>query len=685
MGHLKEENNTKYLLTSVLVFILSGLVVVFVWDKNYQDLIQSRQSNVRLTGNYISEKFKEAILDNVQALENVKLRLEETRGEYFEHWEFDAKLSIEQSGSFKFVEWIDKDGIIRMIYPPEGNEAAVGLDILALDYRRDEWLQAAEGDFIDVTHWLELIQSNYAFLVDVPVYFGDEFQGTITAGMDFTQLFDEILEDYPGYYVSIRDEFGTEFYTYGDAENSLDSADFSYTSNISLFEEDEYWSFTLRPSKEILDVGFFVSIGSRLLGFSLSLLLALFIYFFLKSRAAERRQRKLVEIQNELNERLKIEKKNAESASNAKSDFLSNMSHEIRTPLSAIMGLVEIMRFHKLEDTTKKYLSMLEVSSKNLLSLVNDILDLDKIESGRLELAQIEFNPREEIENLVEIHKPTFGEKGLYLDLSLSGEKDIWVKGDPGKFAQVINNLIRNAFKFTEKGGLKIKCKLRKVNKHLRAELSFKDTGIGIPKEKQQFIFERFTQLDSGLTREYEGTGLGLSISDRLLKLMGGAISLQSEKGGGATFIVEISFPLVISESEGEAGSHNSINDFGLRPVLIVDDTPINQVVLEKVLERFNIKVDKAENGEVAVSKVKNGNYELIFMDLHMPKKDGFEATSEIRKMGLDIPIIAITANVTQEAMEKAKEVGMQEYITKPYSSVRIHTVLEEYLQHHLN
>ena len=677
-------NTKRHLGIALLVALVTSTVSFTVWRLNSTKLINSQQESINITGQYLANQFRSILMLNVQALDNLKGRLEETEGEYFEFWEYDAELMRKQHNAIMFVEWIDSNMIIQRANPYEQNKNAIGLDIGTLDYRKFDWLRAVADSTINITHWLKLVQGPYAFLIDDPVYYGTEFQGTITAGMDFTKEFEEVVRGNTELYIKVKDEDGSVFFAYGDSSGAASTRYQPYMEKIRLFTEEDNWEVSVYANSLMLEGWFFKNGGiGLLLGLLFSFLLSVSVYYIDQSKSIAASMEKLIGRQRKLYSDLEVEKERAEEASKAKSEFLSNMSHEVRTPLSGIIGVVELMKLQELSEPLKKFLSMLEISSRNLTSLVNDVLDLDKIESGNLELQENEFSPRKEIENIVDLFKPSFEEKGLDLEVKLDGFMDWMVTGDKIKFSQVMSNLIRNAFKFTEKGGLTIKARSTVINQHLEVKMEFWDTGIGIPKDKWEFIFDRFTQIDSNLSREYEGTGLGLSISKRILELMGGSIDLDSEPGKGTVFFIEIRFPMVDTNKKilPLEPEDTSDIDFSSFKALIVDDIEINQIVLEKVLERYRIDVDVAGNGEIGVDKASRTNYDIIFMDLHMPRKDGFQAIKELRELGVKTPIITLTANVTQEAMNRSKELGSEEYITKPYSSWRIYSVLQKYLK----
>lgn len=673
---MNKVNSGKNLLITTVVGLVSFLFLLRVSTKNYNKLIETRKINVDQAGEFISENFREEVVQHIQTLQNLKGRLEETNGAYFENWEYDAELMREQSESIMFVEWIDSNMVIQRINPYEGNQNALGLYIGDIEYRAFDWIQAAKDSVINFTEWAQLVQGSQAFLVDAPVYYNDEFQGSITAGMNFNKLFDEILSERQEYYITLSDHKNVTFYTSKDSSDINEFEKYIYRKTFSVVDKEEPWTFTLQPNSRIIARSAFQRIGAGLaLGVTLSILLTIAVYFILELKSAEKRLKVL-------NEDLNLQKVKAEESSNAKTEFLSNMSHEIRTPLSGVMGLIEIMKTEK-QENIKGYLEMLETSSNNLLSLVNDVLDLNKIESGNFVLVETEFILNEELQKIYDLNKQVFEEKGLYLTLDQSELKKIKIRSDLGKLTQVFGNLIRNAYKFTEKGGLAIHCSSKRVNKHLKANISFSDSGIGVSEDKQEYIFERFTQIDSGLNRKFEGTGLGLSITRQILEFMGGSISLKSNEGKGATFEIEIFLPIVEEieiENQVTKIEEQSVTDFSSFNVLIVDDSALNLLVLEKILRRYNVNIDKAENGEIAVQKAISNTYDIIFMDLHMPRMDGFEAAREIKRKGVKTPIITISANVTQDAMAKAKETGMLDFITKPYTNERIYSVLNAHL-----
>ena len=360
----------------------------------------------------------------------------------------------------------------------------------------------------------------------------------------------------------------------------------------------------------------------------------------------------------------------AEKAAKAKSDFLSVMSHEIRTPLNAIIGTISLFKFHEeLDEPRKELLRVMEISSENLLNLINDVLDFSKIEEGKITFSERDIDIRPFLKNLRLANTVRADEKGNSIKVMIDEEIPNYVKGDDLRLGQILNNLISNAIKFTKKGTITITAKLEKKTEEFVA-LCFEvtDTGIGIPEDKQELIFERFTQANNNITREFGGSGLGLTIIKRLLLLQGSEIKLESVFGKGSTFSFVLKFGLSNTKAEEtniQVANKTDLN--GIR-VLLVEDVEFNIFVAEMMLNNWNAKVDKAENGEVAVQKVKDNKYDLVLMDIQMPVMDGYTATRGIRLFDTTTPIIALTASLTIDIQEKAMDAGMDGFITKPFN-----------------
>lgn len=379
-------------------------------------------------------------------------------------------------------------------------------------------------------------------------------------------------------------------------------------------------------------------------------------------------------------------RKKAELASEAKSQFLSNMSHEIRTPLNSVIALSDLLLKSKSEEERKEFLISIKKSGETLLSIINDILDYSKIETNELIIRNERFNLRSLVKDIYNINRPICEEKEIYLKLFIDENTPEFIMSDPTRLQQILNNLIGNAIKFTRKGGIELKVEVN-TDYNLSGNLKFSitDTGMGIPEDKMDLLFQRFSQVENREAKKLSGTGLGLAISKLLSEAMGGEISVNSEWGKGSTFWFTID-ALVLTETEitqtkdridDETHFHHEFSEL---KVLLVEDNKMNRLVAVKVLETLGItNVDWAEDGLIAIDRCEKEFYDLIFMDMEMPNLGGVEATKYIRQLvnyGYIPKIVAMTANVTVEDERKCIEAGMNDIIFKPISKERILQVL---------
>ncbi|TQO38471.1 signal transduction histidine kinase [Arenibacter algicola] len=661
-------------------FVLLMIVVVALWKNSLESNRQLLKKDIEVNGQIQSQGFLSSGQKSIIVLENLMERLEMTNGDYFEYWEEDARLILKEDQSFKFVEWIDSSLVVQRIVPHKGNEAIVGRS-LSNHPRRDEWLRHVRDSTTNLTSWIPLIQGGHSILLDVPVFFGGKFQGTITAGMDFTTTFDMLSAGMDDYSIEIKDDKGTTFYKLNDPSPSDFSDDLVYVRSYEVDEDDkQVWTFYLMPrNKDVLAERNKSSSSILMFGILISLLMSLLTYFYQSSRNENTRFRELNIKLRVANRSLREERTKAEKASKAKTEFVSNMSHEIRTPLNAIMGFIEVLKESKIDSSLHEYLSLMDVSSKKLLLLVNDILEIDKIESGQISFKKDIFSPADELQNIISIYRPSIEAKGLYANLDIVSDSKTHVIADIGKFGQILTNLLRNALKFTDQGGIDITYEETIQNSDLNITIGIRDTGIGIPKSKLKTIFDRFTQIDSGITKRHEGSGLGLYITYLLIELLEGHIEVDSTENVGTEFKISLRFPITEMQPEVDAPISDSIDLTGFK-VLIVDDNKVNVVVLKKTLDAFGINTYWVGNGKEAVKAVAENQYDLVFMDIHMPEMDGFEATEEIRKTHKDLVIIGFSADVTKETIQGAKEVGMNDYFTKPITFDKLRQNLSKYL-----
>jgi signal transduction histidine kinase len=372
----------------------------------------------------------------------------------------------------------------------------------------------------------------------------------------------------------------------------------------------------------------------------------------------------------ELEARVRERTLELEQANRAKDEFLANMSHEIRTPMSGVFGMTDVLLQEDLPDEVRSDLEMVRNSSGTVLTLLNDLLDLSRIEQGKLELEIYPFNLKTMIGVLVRPFEVQTRGKGIAFSVSVDDDVPDYVNCDPDRIGQVLKNLLSNAVKFTDAGEIWLTAELEKETEHLaRLRFTVTDTGIGIPVEKQGQLFQSFTQLDPTYSKKFAGAGLGLAISKRLVEIMGGEVSFHSEPGRGSTFSFTVGFEK--AEPEEALEQQPAVKLGGLPPlsILLAEDNPVNRLFLGRALTTAGHAVIEAENGAEALEKIRTNRVDLVLMDIQMPEVDGVEAARRIRAGGFgrpDVPIIALTAYAMKGDKEKFLDNGMDGYVTKP-------------------
>ncbi len=374
--------------------------------------------------------------------------------------------------------------------------------------------------------------------------------------------------------------------------------------------------------------------------------------------------------------KLEIELARSRLADKAKDQFLATMSHEIRTPMNGVLGVADILRQSQLDKQQLDHLDVITQSVESLLHIINDILDYSKITSNNLSLEEVPFDLKQVLGDVHQLLRSTADSKGIDLTFSYPPESHRHFMGDPTRVRQIAFNLVGNAIKFTKTGGVNISCRIGDSGGQHNVVLEIDDSGIGIPEDRRDAIFDQFEQADNSTTRQYGGTGIGLSISQKLAHLMNGMIEVKSVVDVGSTFTATLSLlecekPAVKAEQVAQ-----ELPQFGLR-ALVAEDNKFNQVVVLNMLKRIDIKVDIAENGAKALEMLEPGKYDLIFMDIRMPVMNGYLATEEIRKRSdetAQIPILALTADATKNDRKKCLNAGMDYHLSKP---LRIEHVIE--------
>jgi hypothetical protein len=381
------------------------------------------------------------------------------------------------------------------------------------------------------------------------------------------------------------------------------------------------------------------------------------------------------------NELLKTTNQLEESVG-AKEKFISIMSHEIRTPMNAVIGITNLLQQQEHSKEQNEYFNALKISSENLLKILNNVLDLSKIESGKITFEEIEFDLNESLKQVKELFSFSSSEKHITIQTNVDSDIPKIISGDPYRLNQVLANLMSNAIKFTEEGVIELSVKkIEEKGSSIHVNFSVKDSGIGISEDKVTSIFESFTQADKDITRKYGGTGLGLTITKKLIELMGGQINVQSKMGEGSVFSFDLWYSKSSkSNSKGRIKESWNNNLAGLKS-LVVEDNKMNQMIVTRFLEKEDIHADVVDNGLKAIEFLKNNTYDIVLMDLQMPEMDGFETSEYIRKKLkiTDLPIVAFTASSSSDIENKVLEAGMNDYIVKPFEPSSFYSIIAKH------
>jgi signal transduction histidine kinase/CheY-like chemotaxis protein/HPt (histidine-containing phosphotransfer) domain-containing protein len=449
----------------------------------------------------------------------------------------------------------------------------------------------------------------------------------------------------------------------------------SLVSVITLLESD-------RQAKLGRIIGSMESRGrnAQLWGFviaAIALIAVILAFWYIMNQG--RQQQKMIEVLNE-------SERKSKDVAHMKEQFLANMSHEIRTPMNSILGFTNLLRRTELSQVQREYIQNIHSAGENLLALVNDILDLSKIEAGMMHLEETRFSLRSMVSSVGAMFVEKIREKQLDLQVQIDKNTPDILCGDAVRLTQILVNLISNAVKFTEKGIITVRVDVLKLTEQwVKVRLAVEDTGIGIAPEKQSAIFERFQQAEAEITRRFGGTGLGLSIVKQLVELQKGTIRLESEPGKGSAFIIELMFKLPDLNQLYTAALANQEEQVPLQKikVLIAEDNPMNQHLVAHLMKSWAIDHTIVDNGEKVIDALKKSNYSIILMDIQMPEMDGYTATGIIRnELQVDIPIIAMTAHAMVGEKEKCLQLGMNDYVSKPIKETVLYNMIARHAQH---
>lgn len=374
----------------------------------------------------------------------------------------------------------------------------------------------------------------------------------------------------------------------------------------------------------------------------------------------------------------------SEQANRAKSDFLAMMSHELRTPMNGVLGMLQLLETTSLNDEQNEYAALATESTEHLLKVINDILDFSRIERGALELEAIPFSLLELLQGSVQVFQHSAQQRGLQLLLETQpGLDQLEVRGDPTRIRQILVNLIGNALKFTEEGQIRVETRWQKLDDQvLWFTCAVRDSGIGIDDERLEHMFDAFQQADTSISRRYGGTGLGLPIARTLAERMGGTLRAESQLGTGSVFTLEIPLPFLARNEPVQSSDTQNLGSGEGQSVLLVEDNPVNQTVIEAMLRSLGYQVSLVADGQQAVQNCSRHDYAAILMDCRLPLMDGYEATRQIRQLQQcqQVPIIALTANALQGDREACLEAGMNDYLAKPFKRADLQRILLRWL-----
>jgi signal transduction histidine kinase/CheY-like chemotaxis protein len=574
---------------------------------------------------------------------------------------------------------------VKHIFPVEGNKNAIGFNVFSNPARKQTLKNVLDNNQPNSTPIIQLVQSEHpqpAFLLFFPVYksiageYGNNYLSII--GMSTgVFLVEQLLKN------AIAQTDNSFFYIEVSESGKADAFFKNFDNQESILEQDLFKKVTVDLIGQSWQVKLSVNQTILVAQQNRSYLLLFILQFFVVSvimlvillmNTQQQILNKMVANKTVSLKKAMIE---ANQANDAKTRFLANMSHEIRTPMNSVVGFAQLAQKSDDINEIHSYLEKIDTSSHLLLNIVNDILDISKIESDKFSLSQEPFDMNKSISRVADVFSGLAEGKSLTWRLENLIPEKLYVNGDQTRFEQVLMNLCGNAIKFTQVGGVAMQCrKLESNETSIKLEVKVIDSGIGIAPEKRKDLFKPFTQADASTSRNFGGTGLGLTISRELSRMMGGDIDIEKNTQRGSIFIFTCQFPL--SEAPMERQTKNNDVNLSSINVLVAEDNSVNQKVIDAMLKKLNIQHTIVENGREAITALMSGNFDLILMDCQMPVLDGYEATIEIRQKTQykTLPIVALTADADAKSKKYAMSIGFSEHLTKPITLEKLETCL---------
>ncbi|WP_462173577.1 CHASE domain-containing protein [Pseudoalteromonas xiamenensis] len=562
--------------------------------------------------------------------------------------------------------------VVTYILPEADNRNALGFNVYSRPDRKSALIAAELSNTPQASGILQLVQSSNdqpAYLLFAPVYSSKidtktgnhQIGGFATIVVDAKTIVEEAITQSNAQMLNVALYESGKTRPFYQNRGSEQPSSYPYTRERTLYFAGQTWRMELSLRDEFIsNLNHQQTLMLMILQISICSLLSLLILLFVRQSEALNH---LVEVKTLS---LAKAKRESDEANQAKSRFLANMSHEIRTPLNAVIGFASLAKITKSSDELHTYIERIGLAAKTLLNLVNDILDISKIESNKLVLEEHEFNLTDVLMRLDSMFATAAQEKGLTWRIEHSLPNYCWLKGDVLRLEQVLINLCSNAIKFTSRGKVVVSVQHKIEKRHFKLAISVADTGIGIEPSKLEVVFAPFSQADTSTSRKFGGTGLGLAISRDLCRLMGGELKISSEFGVGTTFNLELKLPVGKAPETQVVNIDNQV--LSKLHVLVAEDNPVNQVVIKAMLNSFNIEPTIVENGQLAVNLVALEHFDVVLMDCQMPVMDGYQATALIReqKSKSTLPIVALTADVMPEHKAHAEAIGFNYHLAKP-------------------